>query len=259
MRRQGLWAMAAFLVAFQSPLLQRCEASESGCDSSPRVIGAFGAEDRAGPPVPLAADIRSQLPGVQVVRRVLDTNLAPSGEQTVIYDSDADDSDPHPKLAFLVGGKTVKLFDEVALNPHGGGFERYLASCEFDLTRNQRALAIALTAGYDGAASVFAIIRWQSGEYRVVFSPTVGQGRMEFGPLKLDLWSTIWGKVKDPKSEEFGNYECVWCPHRYLVTEYLWRNGRYVKAGSKRTTKMYDPADVSSFPLLIRMRFDEEE
>jgi hypothetical protein len=259
MKQHGLCVVTALLVAFQLCFPQGCEGSESGCDSSPRIIGAFGAEDRAGVPFPAAAEIRAQLPGVQVVRRVLETKLAPSGEQTVVFDSNKDDSDPHPRVAFLVGGHVVKLLDATVLNPHGGGFERYLSSCEFDLTRNQRALAIALTAGYNGAASAFAIIRWQSGDYRVFFSPSVGQGRMEFGPLQLELWDMIWGKVIDPRSEDFGNYECVWCPHRYLVTQYLWRNGRYVKAGSRRTTKKYDPADVSSFPLLIRMRFGEEE
>jgi hypothetical protein len=234
--------MAAVLVAFQSCLLQRCFASESGCDSTPRMIGAFGAEDRAGSSAPLAADIRAKLPGVQVIRRVLDTNLAPSGEQTIIYDSDADDSDPHPKVAFLVGGRVVKLFDEFALVPHGGGFERYLSSCEFDLAKNHKALAIALTSGFNGAASAFAIIRWQSGHYQVVFAPIVGQGRMVFGPLRLELWNSLWEKPP---------YDCVWCLHRYVVTEYLWRNNRYVKAGSKRTTKIYDPEHVQNFPFWL--------
>jgi hypothetical protein len=215
------------------------------------MIGAFGAEDRAGSSAPLAANIRAKLPGVQVIRRVLDTNLAPSGEQTIIYDSDADDSDPHPKVAFLVGGHVVKLFDEFALVPHGGGFERYLSGCEFNLTKNQRAIAIALTSGFDGAASAFAIIRWQSGEYRVVFTPIVDQGRMELSPLKLALWNGLGGKVTDPKNSDFGNYECVWCLHHYIVTEYRWRNGRYVKAGSKRMTNRYDPAEVSGIPLLF--------
>jgi hypothetical protein len=86
----------------------------------------------------------------------------------------------------------------------------------------------------------------------------VGQGRIEFGTLKLELWGRIWEKVKDPKSEYYGMYECVWRPHRYRVTEYLWRNGKYIKAGSYRTRKAYDPSDISQTSLLVNARSDKE-
>jgi hypothetical protein len=80
---------------------------------------------------------------------------------------------------------------------------------------------------------------------------------MEFGILKLELWDSIWGKVTDPKSEDFGNYECVWCPHHYRITEYLWRDGRYVKAGTRRTARAYDPAEVSQTSLTINSHLDK--
>jgi len=196
MSRHRLWATAAMLVASSPCLLQRYSAAESSCDGSPRIVGAFGAENNAGPPVSLAPEVRSKLPGVQEVRRMLHTNLVPSGEQIVVYDSNADDSDPHPKVAFLVDGRIVKLFDGSDLNSHSGGFERYLSSCEIVLASNERAFVIAISTGYDGAASVFAVIRWQSGDYRVVFSPIVGQRRMVFETGKLELWSSLWGKVR---------------------------------------------------------------
>lgn len=250
--------MLAFLAASSLCLPQRCKASESGCDMSPRIISPFGAENNAGPSVSLASDIRSQLPKLYEARRTLNTSLAPSGEQVVIYDSSADDSDPHPKVAIVVGGRIAKLFDGGEFNPHSGGFERLLASCEVDLAPNDKALAVAVSSGYDGAATVFAIIKWQAGQYRVVSNPMVGQGRIEFGNLRLELWDVIWGKVNDPKNEEYGKYECVWCPHRYRVTEYLWRNGKYVKAGSYRTTRNYDPSDISGTSLLVNVQFDKE-
>jgi hypothetical protein len=258
MKPHRQWAMLAFIAASALCLPQRCKASESGCDESPRIISAFGAENNAGPAVSLASDIRSQLPELHETRRILNTNLVPSGEQVVIYDSSADDSDPHPKVAVVAGGRVARLFDGGDFNPHSGGFERYLSSCEFDLAPSEKALAVAVSSGYDGAATVFAIIRWHAGQYRVVFNPIVGQGRIEFGSLKLELWDMIWGKVKDPKSEDYGNYECVWCPHRYRVTEYLWRNGKYVKAGSYRTRRLYDPSDISKTSLLVMSRFDKK-
>jgi hypothetical protein len=149
------------------------------------------------------------------------------------------------------------VFDAGDFNPHSGGFERYLSSCEFDLTNDQRALALAVSTGYDGAASVFAVIACQSGEYRILFSPLVGQGRMELGALKLELWSMIWGKVRDTKSKDLGNYECVWCPHHYLVTEYLWRKGKYVKGASYRTKGTHDPTEISGNSLVIRSSVDK--
>lgn len=177
----------------------------------------------------------------------------------VIYDSDADDSDPHPRLAFIVGGHIVKSFNGIELAPRGGGFERYLSSCEFNLGPNEKAFAIVLSSGYDGAASAFSIIRWQSGKYRVVFNRVVGPGRMEFGVGKFELWSVIWGKVMDPKSDDFGNYECVWCPHHYLVTEYLWRDGKYIKADSRRTKGAYDATEISGTSLLIKAQLGTNE
>ena len=250
--------MLALLAALSLSLPQRCKASESSCDRSPRIISPFGAENNAAPSIPLASEIRSQLPKFYEARRVLNTSLAPSGEQVVIYDSSADGSDPHPRVAVMVGGRIAKLFDVGDFDPHSGGFERYLSSCEFDLAPNERALAVAVSSGFDGAATVFAVIEWHLGQYRVVFNRMVGQGRIEFGTLKLELWGRIWEKVKDPKSEYYGMYECVWRPHRYRVTEYLWRNGKYIKAGSYRTRKAYDPSDISQTSLLVNARSDKE-
>lgn len=250
--------MVALLVTSSSCLPLRFNALESSCDSSPRIVGAFGAENNAGPPVSLAPEIRSQLPELREVRQVLNTNLAPSGEQIVVYDSNADDSDPHPKIAFLVGGRVVKLLDGSNFNPHTGGFERYLSSCEVSLTRNERAFAISISSGFDGAASAFVIIKWQSGEYRVVFNPMVGQGRMVFESPKLELWGSLWGKVRGLKSEQIGKFECVWCQHRYLVKEYLWRNGKFVKTGSRRTKTVYDPAEISGVSLEVKPRPNDE-
>ena len=258
MKQHWFWLLAALLVASQTCLLQRCEASASDCDISPRIIGAFGAENHAVPPVLLAADIRAQLPDFHEVRRVLNTNLAPSGERIVIYDSDSDASDPHPKVAFLVAGHLVKLFNGSDFAPRGGGFERYLSSCQFDLARNQKAFAIALSTAFDGTGSAFAIIKWQSGDYRVVFKRMVGQGRMEFGILKLELWgrsSVLTGRnANNPNSAEF---ECEWCLHRYVITEYLWRNGEYIKAGSVQTMRAYDPAEISGTPLSSSVRLSK--
>jgi hypothetical protein len=253
--RHGFWTVATVLVASQLCLLQRCKAAVTACDHSPRVIGAFGAEDHAVPPVSLAADIRSQLPELHNVRRVFDTHLSPTGEQVVISDNRADDSDPNPNVAIVVHGRVVKLFEGRELDPQAGGFERYLSSCEVDLTRTQKALAVAFSSGFDGASSAFTIIRWQAGDYRVVFNHAADEGRMEFGTLKFELWHSVVDKVKNPDSDDF---ECVWCPHHYVVTEYLWRHNRYIKAGSVRMRRAYDPAEISGNPLLVTTRLGKE-
>jgi hypothetical protein len=250
MKRHGQWILAALIVASQMWLVQVCKASAPDCDSSPRIVGAFGAENHPGSPVPLAADIRALLPGVRAVRRVLDTNLAPSGEKVVVYDTAADDSDPHPKVAFVANGHLVKVFDGPGLAARGGGFERYLASCQIDLATGQKALAVALSTAFDGTGSAFAVIQWQSGEYRVILNPIAIQGRMEFGVLNIELWSRspkdAGGNAQNPDPSDF---DCDWCPHQYVVTEFAWRNGKYVKTSSKRTARTYDPAELSGAPL----------
>ena len=188
MKQPGLLLSAVLLASSVSVFVQVCQASTPDCDGSPRIVGAFGAEDRTASSVAVPAGVRDQLPEVHIVRRVLDAGLSPSGEQVIVYDSAVDASDPHPKLAFVVHGRLVKLFDASDLAPRGGGFERYLSSCQFALATNQRAMVFAFSTAFDGTGSAFAIIGWQSGEYHVVFNPLVSQGRMELGTAKITLW-----------------------------------------------------------------------
>lgn len=247
LKQLGKYILAGFLVAFPICLQQRCEASALECDHLLRIVGAFGALNNPGTPVPLSAESRAQLPKIATVRRVLDTNIGPSSEQVIVYDSAADDLEPSPTVAFLVGSRVVKSFAVFDLAPKGAGFESYLSSCEFEIAKNERALAIALSTAGDGAGSAFAIIKWESGDYRIVFNPLVSQGRMQLGVLKLELWDASFGR--NAARADSPNFECIWCPHRYVVTEYLWRNGKYARAGSKRIAKMYDPADITGMPL----------
>jgi hypothetical protein len=72
-------------------------------------------------------------------------------------------------VAFASGGKVVKVFDETQMA--SGGPVRYLAGCQFDATKGRKAVALAFSIAFDGSGSFFNIVMWQSGDYRVVFSP----------------------------------------------------------------------------------------
>ncbi len=241
-----VWAMPILVITL---LTTKSNAAVGVCEGSPRIVGAFGAMDRPKPPVPVTAEIRSQLPEGRVVRRLQETKLSPSGEQIVMYDT-KDDSEPNPKVAIVVHGILAETYEVSKLVEYGQG-ALYATSCEFEIEPAQRALAIAYTLSGDGTGSAFLVLTWSSaGHYELVFHRTVGQGRIVLGSRTLELWERTFGK--NASRPDSSNFECEWCQHRYLITEFEWRNGQYVKTRSKRTPKAYDPAEISGTPLQIK-------
>jgi hypothetical protein len=229
-----LVAASAFLASSGA-----CWASIPSCGGSPRIVGAFGAENTPRAPLELSADVRSQLPGVKWVDELLSTTLAPSGEQVIIYSSDDDESDPHPKVAFIIGGKLGKVLDASEIVPKAGGFWRYLSGCQFEATRHQKALALAFSTTFDGSGSAFAVIMWQSGKYQIVFNPFVMQGRIVLSSGKLALWASD------------GMGQCVWCGQHYQISRYLWHDRTYVRTSVIKLKQAYDPATISGIPLVV--------
>lgn len=238
------WAAAVIVACLYGTAPSVATASE--CEpTATRIIGPFGAIDQPGPPLEVPATIRPQLPTTAIVRDVLKTRLSPMGEQVIAYDASAGEMDPNPRVSVVVHDAVTKTFD---IAKELGRDARYMASCEFDLTPTQRALAIAYIVDGDGSGSAFVIIVRTGVDYQVVFKRNVGQGRIVFSASTIKLWEATYGKYANrPDSAKF---ECVWCDHRYAVTSFTWRNGKFVKIDSSRTKKMYDPAKISGTPLV---------
>lgn len=230
--------------------IAKCHGATGGCESSPRTIGPFGAMDRPTPPVLISTEISSQLPQVRSIRGLQQTRLGPSGEQIIMYDTSKEDTGPDPRVAIVVHGVLTEVYDVSKLVEYGDA-AIYATSCEIDLSPTQRALAIAYTLAGDGTSSVFLILTWSAaGHYALVFHRTVGQGRIIFGSQTLELWESTRGKYYTrPESSKF---ECEWCDHQYLITEFEWRNGEYVKTRSKTTRTAYNPAEISGTPLQVK-------
>jgi len=71
------------------------------------MIGVFGAMDKPKPAVEIDSTIQSQLPSGAVVRDIARTQLAPAGEQVILYDSSsAEASVVTPKPAMCGHFKT---------------------------------------------------------------------------------------------------------------------------------------------------------
>lgn|GEM_PF-1556977 len=245
MRR--LWT-ALFLVCFS--VLAICLASATGrCTPPvPRTIGPFGAMDTPPEPVGVTDAIRKQLPGSTVVREVIQTHLAPSGEQVILFDSGDGGDESNPRVSVL-SNNAVKATFEIGSLVEYGKYGVYITACEFDLSPTQKALAAAYITSGDGSGSAFVIFAWEDGKYQAVFKRTVGQGRIVFGTSGMKIWEATFGKYASrPDSPKF---ECIWCRHRYKVTAYEWRDGEYVEGGSKLTTTMFDPGDISGTPFVI--------
>ncbi len=230
--------------------IAKCDPVTVGCEGSPRTIGPFGAMDRPTSPVLIPAEISSHLPQVRFIRGLQQTRLGPSGEQIIMYDIREEDTDPDPRVAVVVHGVLTEVYDVSKLVEYGDA-AIYATSCEINLSPTQRALAIAYTLVGDGTGSVFLILTWSAaGKYAMVFHRMVGQGRIIFGLQTLELWESTRGKyAARPESSKF---ECEWCDHRYLITEFEWRNGEYVKTRSTRTRAAYNPAEISGIPLQIK-------
>src|SRR4051812_2772600 len=220
----------------------------SACKSSPRVVGAFGAMDLPVPPVTLSPEVLALLHNVQSVRRVEHTMLAPPGEQVMIYDSNDDELAPVPRVAIVADGIAAKIFDVSNFIEYGEQ-AIYSSSCEFEIAPAQNAIAITYTLSGDGTGSAFLMLTWTAGKYQIIFHRMVGQGRMVLGFREVELWERSLGP--NASRPESINFECEWCAHRYLVTKFVWRGGRFVKTVSRRTRKAYDPAEITGIPLWL--------
>ncbi len=216
-----------------------CWAATTSCPNAPRVIGPFGAENTPRTAIAVDTEIRSQLSGLVSVTDVLETRLSPSGEQVVVYSTDEDESNPKPKLAFVVSGKVKQVLAAAEISSEGGAFWRYQSGCQYQVAKKLNGLALAFTTGFDGATSAFAVVIWKASGYSVVFNPLVSEGRMLLGSGRLAVWGSD------------GNGECVWCKQHYTITNYRWKGGSYVKTSSRTLPKMFDPAEVSGTPLII--------
>jgi hypothetical protein len=242
-------ALTMAVITFLVPAA-KCQPAMDGCEASPRTVGPFGAIDRPQAPIPISAQIRLQLLGAYAVRALQQTRLSPSGEQIIMYDTSKEVTDPDPRVAVVVDGVLTEVYAVSKLVEYGDA-AIYATSCAVNLTPAQGALAIAYTLAGDGTSSAFLNLTWSAAaHYTVAFHRSVGQGRIIFGPQTLELWESTRGKyARRPESSKF---ECEWCDHRYLVTEFEWRNGTYVKRRSRLTGTAYDPAEISGTPLQIK-------
>ncbi len=239
----------ALLILIASCLAQESNAPATDCGSSPRVVGAFGAMDKPLAAVPVSDAIRTQLPDLKVIRAVRHTSLAPSGEQMVMYDTSADEFAPKQKIAVIANGAVASTFDVSKLVRYGEQ-AIYQASCQFELFPGQNGFVIAYIISGDGTGSAFIILAHIEGSYRLVFARLVGQGRLVFRAALFELWERSFDKSRS--NAELDNFECEWCDHRYLISKYSWRSGRYVKIASTRTKATYDPASITGIPVIVR-------
>jgi len=228
-----------FLIIVCGTASSACWAAATSCPNAPRVIGPFGAENTKNAPLAIDPEIRSQLPGFVSVTDVLQTHLSRSGEQVIVYSTDRDESNPAPKLAFVVSGKVKQVLAAADISSGGGGFWRYQSGCQYQITKILNGLALAFTTGFDGAASAFAVVIWKANGYSVVFNPLVSEGRMLLSLGHLAVWGSD------------GKGECVWCKQRYTVTNYQWQGETYAENSRRTLPKMFDPAAVSGTPLVI--------
>jgi hypothetical protein len=230
-------AVCAFAVALSFGILPACFAAVPACKPASLWLTPFGSLGTPAPRISIPANIRSQLPHFVGVRQVLKTHLSPRGEEVIIYDSEKDNDEPFPQLAFITAGKLNTVLDMIEANNGHSGFDRFQVACEFSAAPHLHAIAFAFSFSGDGAGSSFAIVMWRSGHYQIVFTLDGDQSQLVLSENSLTFWNS---KMNGP---------CIWCPSQYETTRYSWRNGTYLQTSTKERKTFFDPGFVSSTPL----------
>jgi len=191
-------------------------------------------------PMPdLSSALREQLPRLTRLEGVLHPSDRPT-LQVLLYDTTTDISDPHPMVAIVESGRVQATAELDELTEGQGGFTRLLSACSFRSASGRETLAIAVSNGYDGAASDFAIVEVAGSGLHTALTVHAQQARMVIGKEELLITSA------------HSKGECVWCLHRYVIQHYRLNGYQYLISGPPIPSKRHDPATWSSRALILK-------
>jgi len=191
-------------------------------------------------PMPdLSSALREQLPRLTRLEGVLHPSDRPT-LQVLLYDTTTDISDPHPMVAIVESGRVQATAELDELTSGQGGFTRLLSGCTFRVGSGREMLALAVSNGYDGAASDFAIVEIADSGFKTALTVHAQQARMEIGKKEILITSA------------HNDHECVWCLHWYVIQRYRLERDHYLVSGSPIPSGRHDPATWSSRALILK-------
>lgn len=225
-----------------SPIAMLCWGSAAAsCIRTQRAIGAFGAEKQFHARQDTSLQIKSQLP--DFVRSEGSIQLPDKNDlQVFFYDTSSDDTDPHPRVAIIVRDHVQETADLDELTETQGGFTLLLGACTFQIEKGRAAVAVAVSNGFDGAETAFAIFEARATEVGHLLTAHGQQARMEIAADRLSI------------TEARARNECVWCPHHYVTQRYRFNGKMYVKSGPSKVAGQFEPAAFSARPVELRIK-----
>jgi hypothetical protein len=198
---------------------------------TPLHVEAFGGVHEPLPAITVPLELEPFLPKGFILRSEFKTRMSPEGETLFLYDN-GEDTFPEVHLHALRNGKNLALFD--------GAVAGVAGLLPIKSPQGREIVVFAYHVGFDESDTTFVIFGAGDNLYQGIFEQKTTEGQMRIlgnPPLQIEIWSA------DATLDQ--GESCVWCPHRYDVRTYLYRDGKF-NMTSKLTTKMsLDPGSIA--------------
>jgi hypothetical protein len=203
--------------------------------------GPLGVLVRPPKSVRVPLDLRPAIPTKSVVRLIQATQFTSDGENVVIYET-GNEYEPNAHIAVIKNHTRVADFGLVELFAKDGVGESYalFQSAQLPLGPSRKGFVAAFRNTGDGARTLFVLITESGGQFRVSWQKWASEAQFQArGGGVFRLW--------DADEDD----DCVWCPHHYEVTNYLWKDETLSKISHFSTKHILSPYQFSEKPIRI--------
>ena len=169
------------------------------------------------------------------------TQFTSGGETFVIYER-GNQYEPNTHIAVIKNQTRVADFNLVKLFAKDGVGETYalFQSAQLSLGPSRKGFIAAFRNIGDGAGTLFVLVTESEGRFAVSWQEEASEA--QFRVTREDafqLWNADEGDA------------CVWCPHHYEVTNYLWKGEALMKLSHFETKRLFSPYQFSERPIRI--------
>ncbi len=191
--------------------------------------------------VQVPPDLRSAIPAKSVIRMIQPTQFTSGGETFVIYER-GNQYEPNTHIAVIKNQTRVADFNLVKLFAKDGVGETYalFQSAQLSLGPSRKGFIAAFRNIGDGAGTLFVLITESAGNFAVSWQEGAAQAQFQVRQGgAFQLWNANEGD------------ECIWCPHHYDVTNFLWKDDALKRTSHFETKHLLSPYQYSEKPIRI--------
>lgn len=190
--------------------------------------------------VSIPAELRSAVPEKSTVRLIESVRLSNGDETVIIYDR-GNQFEPHAHIAVAKNGKRVADFSLIKLFQKEGVGDTYafFQAVQFTTPDNRSVFIAAFRNIGDGAGTLFVLLTEKDGQYAVAWRKWASQAQLRVRRGEVQLWASDEGD------------DCVWCPHHYEVSNFVWKEGGLSKVSHYETKRPLSPSQFSEKPIIF--------